>query len=182
MSSCKFRNSCHNKRPNFLTQWDQSKVLIPCFFVFTCAHEDSLWTKKIATKQDTQLQSVLQKKTHRISYYIKSNWQIWHHTFYDCQKFLSKKTKFLITMRAIRSFHHYLLCSFQWRFIVKNICMIEQWLVNFRNLYHKHLNTLKKKSIHINQNDFIPEVTVVRFCFHQWCIKQSLISLCHLSM
>ena len=40
-----FRNSCHNKRPNFLSQWEQSKVLTPCFFVFTCAHEDSLWTK-----------------------------------------------------------------------------------------------------------------------------------------
>ena len=64
----------------------------------------------------------------------------------------------------------------------KNICMIEQWLFNFRNSYHKPLNTLKKKNIHINQNDFIPEVTVVRFCFQQWCIKQSLICLCHLSM
>ena len=28
MSSCKFRNSCHNERPNFLTQWEQSKVFL----------------------------------------------------------------------------------------------------------------------------------------------------------
>ena len=41
-----FRNSCHNKRPNFLSQLEQSKVLTPYFFVFTCAHEDSLWIKK----------------------------------------------------------------------------------------------------------------------------------------
>ena len=96
--------------------------------------------------------------------------------------FWVKKTEILITMRAIGSFHHYLLWSFLWRFTVKNICMIEQWLFKFRNSYHKPLNTLKKKNIHINQNDFIPEVTVVRFCFQQWCIKQSLICLCHLSM
>ena len=57
-----FRNSCHNKRPNFLSQWEQSKVLTPNFFVFTCAHEDSLRTKKIMAKQDTQLQSVIPQK------------------------------------------------------------------------------------------------------------------------
>ena len=28
VSSCKFRNSCHNERPNFLTQWEQSKVFL----------------------------------------------------------------------------------------------------------------------------------------------------------
>ena len=74
VSSCKFRNSCHNKRPNFLTQWEQSKVLTPCFFVFTCAWR--LIVNKKA-KQDTQLQSVLQQK---------------------------KPTEFLITSRAIDRF------------------------------------------------------------------------------
>ena len=28
VSSCKFRNSCHNERPNFLTQWEQSNVFV----------------------------------------------------------------------------------------------------------------------------------------------------------
>ena len=43
--SSNFRHSCHKKRPNFLSQWEQSKVLTIYFFVFKCAHEESLWTK-----------------------------------------------------------------------------------------------------------------------------------------
>ena len=84
-------------------------------------------------------------------------------------------------MRAIKSFHHYLLCSFLWRFIVKNICLTEHWLftseipiTNTWTLWRKRTFTC------FNQNDFIPEVSVVRFCFHQWCTYQSLICLCHL--
>ena len=89
--SSNFRNSCQ-KRPNFLSQWEQLKVLTPYFlclhvfkfqkflsqlkaeflitmraikvltpyfFVFTCAHEVSLWTKIMAKQEiGTQLQSV----------------------------------------------------------------------------------------------------------------------------
>ena len=72
-----------------------------------------------------------------------------------------KKTIFLITMRAIKSFHHYLLCSFLWRFIVKNICLTEHWLftseipiTNTWTLWRKRTFTC------FNQNDFIPDVGV----------------------
>ena len=42
----KFQTFLSQKRPNFLSQWEQSKVLTIYFFVFKCAHEDSLWTEK----------------------------------------------------------------------------------------------------------------------------------------
>ena len=61
--------------------------------------------KKIIAKQDTQLQSVLQQKN-------PQNFLLHQEQLTDlapsflcpCQKFLSKKAKFLITMRAIKSF------------------------------------------------------------------------------
>ena len=83
--SSNFRNPCHNKRPNFLSQWEQSKVLPPYFFVFTCAHEDSLWTK--------------------------NNVNVCVFMSFQFQRFLSKKAEFLITMRATKSFDTILFVS-----------------------------------------------------------------------
>ena len=102
----------HNKRPNFLSQWQQSKVLSPCFFCLHMCSWRLIVNKKIIAKQDTQLQSVLQQKN-------PQNFLLHQEQLTDlapsflcpCQKFLSKKAEFLITMGAIKSFDTILFVS-----------------------------------------------------------------------
>ena len=87
--------------------------------------------KKIIAKQDTQLQSVLQQKN-------PQNFLLHQEQLTDlapsflcpCQKFLSKKAKFLITMRAIKSFGTILFlssCKFRNSGHNKRLNFLKQW-------------------------------------------------------
>ena len=73
----KGRISYHNE--------SNQKSWLHAFFVFTCAHEDSLWTK--------------------------NNVNVCVFMSFQFQRFLSKKAEFLITMRATKSFDTILFVS-----------------------------------------------------------------------
>ena len=51
-----------------------------------------------------------------VTWFLKVKKSIENHSFW-----VKKSKKAIIKRRAIRGYHHYLLCSFLWRFIVKNI-------------------------------------------------------------
>ena len=51
-----------------------------------------------------------------VTWFLQVKKSIENHSFW-----VKKSKKAIIMRRAIRGYHHYLLCSFLWRFIVKNI-------------------------------------------------------------
>ena len=107
--SSNFRNFCHNKRPNFLSQWEHVKKLRfdTILFVSSCLLISEIPVKKgrISYHNESNksfdtilfVSSCLQiDKKGRISYYNESNKKFWHHTFcvlimFKFQKFLSQK-------------------------------------------------------------------------------------------
>ena len=93
--SSNFGNYCQ-KRPNFLSQ-SNKKFWHHTFCFFLSLVSDN------PVKKD------------RISYHNDSNKKFWHYTLclhvFKFQKILSKKTEFLITMRAIKSFDTILFVS-----------------------------------------------------------------------
>ena len=103
------------KRPNFLSQWEQSKDLTPyflCFYVFkfqkTMSKKDEfLITMRAIKSFDTILfvSSCLQ---------MKSNQKFWHHNFcvLKFHKIVSKKGRIAYHNESNKKFWHHIFCVF----------------------------------------------------------------------